>query len=70
MVIYLHQQEINIYNKADILAASLLIPYRGNFLNRKGLSDASGVSLTKTEYGSKVHSLWILMKSLRIISDE
>ena len=40
------------------------------FLNLKGLSDASVVSLTKKEYGLAVHSLWILMKSLVLISDE
>ena len=40
------------------------------FLNRKGLSDASVVSLTKKEYGSAVHLLLILLKSLVLISDE
>ena len=40
------------------------------FLNLKGLSDASVVSLTKKEYGSTVHFLWILMKYLVLISDE
>ena len=40
------------------------------FLNLKGLSDASVASLTKKEYGSAVHFLWILMKSLVSISDE
>ena len=40
------------------------------FLNLKGLSDASVASLTRKEYGSEVHFLWILMKSLELISDE
>ena len=40
------------------------------FLNLKGLFGASVVSLTKKEYGSKVHFLWILMKYLVLISDE
>ena len=41
------------------------------FWNLKGLSDASVVSLTKKEYGSAVHFLYILLKSLvLIISDE
>ena len=40
------------------------------FLNLKGLSDACVVSLTKKEYGSAVHFLWILMKFLVLISDE
>ena len=40
------------------------------FLNLKGLSDAGVASLTKKEYGSAVHFLWILMKSLELISDE
>ena len=40
------------------------------FLNLKGLSDASVVSLTKKEYGSAVHFLEILMKFLVLISDE
>ena len=39
-------------------------------LNLKGLPDASVVSLTKNEYGSAVHFLWILMKSSVLISDE
>ena len=39
-------------------------------LNLKGLSDASVVSLTKKEYVSAVHFLWILMKSSVLISDE
>ena len=39
-------------------------------LNLKGLSDASVSSLTNKEYGSAVYSLWILMKSLMLISDE
>ena len=33
------------------------------FLNLKGLFDASIVSITKKEYGSAVHSLYILAKS-------
>ena len=40
------------------------------FLNLKGLFDASVVSLTKNEYGSAVHSLQILVKSLVLMSDE
>ena len=40
------------------------------FLNLKGLSDASVVSLTKKEYGSAVHFLEISMKFLVLISDE
>ena len=40
------------------------------FLNLKGLSDASVVSLTKNEYGSTVHFLYILAKSLVLMSDE
>ena len=40
------------------------------FLNLKGLSDASVVSLTKKEYGLTVHFLWILVKSLVLMSDE
>ena len=40
------------------------------FLNLKGLSDARVASLTKKEYDSEVHFLWILMKSLELISDE
>ena len=40
------------------------------FLNLKGLSDARVVSLTRKEYGSLVHILEILSKSLELISDE
>ena len=40
------------------------------FLNLKGLFDANVVSLTKKEHGSAVHSLWILMESSVLISDE
>ena len=40
------------------------------FLNPKGLSDASVASLTKKEYGLAVHFLYILMKSLELMSDE
>ena len=40
------------------------------FLNLKGLFDASVVSLTEREYGSAVYSLWILSKSLLLMSDE
>ena len=36
----------------------------------KGLSDASVVSLTKKEHDLAVYFLWILMKSLVLISDE
>ena len=34
------------------------------FLNLKGLSDASVVSLIKKEYGSAVHFMWDVIKSL------
>ena len=40
------------------------------FVNLKGSFDVSVVSLTKTEYGSAVHSLQILVKSLVLMSDE
>ena len=40
------------------------------FLNLKGLFDASIVSITKREYGSAVHTLNILVKSLVLMSDE
>ena len=40
------------------------------FLDFKVLSDAIVVSLTKNEYGSAVHFLWILMKCLKLISNE
>ena len=40
------------------------------FLNLKGLSDASVASLTKKEYGSAVHFLYILTKSLELMPDE
>ena len=40
------------------------------FLNLKGLFDASIVSITKKEYRSAVHFLYILLKSLALISDE
>ena len=40
------------------------------FLNLKGLFKASVVSLTKKEYGSEVHSLYILARSLVLMSDE
>ena len=40
------------------------------FLNLKGLSDTSVASITKKEYGSAVHFLCILMKSLVLMSDE
>ena len=40
------------------------------FLNLEGLSDASVASLTKKEYGSSLHFLWILIKSLVITSGE
>ena len=40
------------------------------FLNIKGLSDASVVSLTKNEYSSEVHFLKKLVKSLVLMSDE
>ena len=41
-----------------------------NFLNLKGLFDASVELLTKSEYGSAVDSLYILVKSLVLMSDE
>ena len=40
------------------------------FLNLKGFLDVSVVSLTKKEYGSAVHFLYILAKSLVLMSDE
>ena len=40
------------------------------FLNLKELSDASVVSLTKKEYSSAVHFLYILIKSFKLMSDE
>ena len=40
------------------------------FLNLKGLFDASIVPITKKEYGSFVHFLYILAKSLVLMSDE
>ena len=40
------------------------------FLNLKGLSEASATSLTKKEYGLAAHYLLILMKSLKLMSDE
>ena len=40
------------------------------FLNLKGLFDASVVSLTKNEYGSAVHFLYILAKPVVLMSDE
>ena len=40
------------------------------FLNLRGLFDATVVSWTKNEYGSAVHSLEILLKSLVVIADE
>ena len=48
----------------------LYIYFRRFCLNLKRLSDASVVSLTKKEYGSAVHFLQILMKSLKLMSDE
>ena len=42
----------------------------GFFLKLKGLPDASVVSLTEKEYGSAIHFLYILTKSLVLISDE
>ena len=49
---------------------SLYIYLKRFFLNLNGLSDASVASLTKKEYGSAVHLLKILMKSLKSMSDE
>ena len=40
------------------------------FLNLKRLFDVSVVSLTKNEYGLAVHFLYILAKSLVLMSDE
>ena len=40
------------------------------FLNLKGIFDASIVSITKKEYGSSVHFLYILTKSLVLMSVE
>ena len=40
------------------------------FLNLKGLFDASVASLTKKEYGLAVNFLYILVKSLVLITDE
>ena len=40
------------------------------FLNLKGLSDASVVSLAKKEYGLAVHFLYILTKYSVVIYDE
>ena len=40
------------------------------FLSLKGLFDVRLVSLTKKEYGSAVHSLQILVKSLVAMSDK
>ena len=40
------------------------------FLNLKGLFDGSIVSITKNEYGSAVYFLWLLAKSLVLMSDE
>ena len=39
-------------------------------LKLKGLFDAGVVSLTKNEYGSSVNFLYILAKSLVLMSDE
>ena len=40
------------------------------FLNLNGLFDESVVLLTKKEYGSTVHFLYILLESLALMSDE
>ena len=40
------------------------------FVSLNGLSDVSVLSLTKKEYGSVVYFLWMLIKSLVLISDE
>ena len=47
-----------------------LLYFKNNFLNIKGLSDASVVSLTRKGYYSVVHFLSILIQSLILISDE
>ena len=41
-----------------------------SFLNVKGLFDASVALLTKKEYGSVVHFLYIGVKSLELMCDE
>ena len=48
----------------------ILLYVKKIFLNLKGLSDASVVSLTKEEYVSAEHFLWILIRSLVLMSDE
>ena len=48
----------------------ILLYVEKNFLNLKELSDANVVSLTKNVYGLEVHSLWILMKFLVLVSYE
>ena len=47
-----------------------LLYLKNNFLNLKGLSDARVVSLTKKEYGSAVHFLYMLVKYLVLMSDD
>ena len=46
-----------------------LLYSKNNLLNRKGLSDASVVLLIKEEYGSAVHFLYTLAKSLLLKFD-
>ena len=48
----------------------ILLYFKDYFLNLKGLSDASAVSITWKEYVSTVHFLYILAKSLVLMSDE
>ena len=47
-----------------------LLYSKNNFLNCKELFDASVISLTKSENGSTVHFLLILVKSLALMSNE
>ena len=47
-----------------------LLYFKNNFLNLRGLSDAEVALLTKKEYGSALHFLYILVKSLVLMSDE
>ena len=48
----------------------LYIYFKNFFLNFTGLSNGKVASPTKKEYGSVVHFLWILMKSLASVSDK
>ena len=55
---------------SSIAMILLYIYFKRFFLDLKGLSNGKVVSLTKKEYGSVVHSLYIFMKFLKPISDE